>query len=218
MRSLATFALVVLSCVPARAQFGGMGGGPAAQPKSVEVELLEMEQEADKTALKEAFLLQARQDMRLLAGPEQEVSAKEAQILAKFIEKKTRTISDRDAELRKMRNPKAATAATAVGKPAQFDWKAAIETSENARIESQLHQAQVSLLEPELATAIQELADAEYAASKDEKLRAKADEARKTYEKIKAQYLEHSKQLRVEQQQAGGMGGGMGGMGGQGMM
>ncbi|MHC5538809.1 hypothetical protein ACYOEI_11355 [Singulisphaera rosea] len=193
-----------------------MGGMPAAQPKSIETELLEMEQEADKTALKEALVLQARQDMKSLSGPEQQVAAEQAKTLADFIDRKKKAIIGRNAELRELRNPKVAAAAAAA-KPAQFDWRAAIEKSENARIESQLHQAQVSLLEPELASAIEELAGAEHAAGKDEKLSAKADEARKAYEKIKAQYLEHSKQLRLEQQEAGGMGGGMGGMGGQGM-
>ena len=65
MKSMATFALIALLCVPARAQFGGMGGGgTATQARSIELELLEMEQEADKAALKEAFLLQARQGMQ----------------------------------------------------------------------------------------------------------------------------------------------------------
>ena len=59
MKNVATFALVVLACVPARAQYGGMGGmggAPATQSRSIEVEFLEMEQEADKTAHEKAAL------------------------------------------------------------------------------------------------------------------------------------------------------------------
>ncbi len=208
MKCVATFALVVLSCVPAMAQFGGMGGmggGMPAQPKSIEVELLEMEQEADKAALKEALALQARQGMKPAHRGQADVAA-----LPDFIAKKKEAITARDAELRKLSGPRP-PAATAAQKQPQVDWQASIEKSENARIEAQLLQTQVTLLEPELAKAIQALAAAEHEASADEKQRAKADEARKGYEKIKTEYLEHSKRLRMEERQSGGMGGGFGG-------
>ena len=83
MKSMATFALVVLLCVPAKAQYGGMGGmggRPAAtQAQSIELDLLEMEQEADKAALKEALLIQARQGMKPIQGtdPEKRQSAED---------------------------------------------------------------------------------------------------------------------------------------------
>jgi hypothetical protein len=213
MKSLATFALVVLFCVPARAQFGGMGGGggiPATQAQSIETQLLEMEQEADKMALKDALLLQARQGMEPKSERQDHIV-----VLRDFIAKKKDAISNRDAELKKLRSSRT-VAATAGRKQPQFDLQASIESSEKARIESQLLQAQVNLLEPELSKAIDALAAAEHEANKDEKQRSKADDARKVYEKIKAQYVEHSKKLRLEQQQSGGMGGmiGMGGMGG----
>ena len=75
MKYVATFALVVLLCGPAKAQYGGMGGmggRAAAQAQTIELELLEMEQEADKAALKEAFLAQARHGMKPAAGLRQE--------------------------------------------------------------------------------------------------------------------------------------------------
>ena len=108
MKSMATFALIALLCVPAKAQFGGMGGmggGPATQAKSIELELLEMEQEADKAALKEAFLLQARQGMKPIRGadPEKRQSAEDAAALRDFIAKKKEAIIERAAEVKKAR-------------------------------------------------------------------------------------------------------------------
>ena len=67
-----------------------------------------------------------------------------------------------------------------------------------------------------LNAAVQALAAAELAASNDESQRAKAEAARKEFEKIKAKYVGCSKQLQAERQgtQPMGMMGGMGGMGG----
>src|SRR4051812_40714709 len=104
MKSVAAFALVVLSCVPAKAQFGGMegmGGLPAAQAQSIEVELLEMEQAADKTALKEALLAQAREGMKPVpaADPEKTWFVERAAALRDFIAKKKEAITARAAEI-----------------------------------------------------------------------------------------------------------------------
>ena len=75
MKRVATFTLLVLLCVPAKAQFGGMGGmggGVAGRPmtpaESIDLEIVQMEQEADKTALKEALLAQARLGMKPVPG------------------------------------------------------------------------------------------------------------------------------------------------------
>ncbi|SIO56771.1 hypothetical protein SAMN05444166_5292 [Singulisphaera sp. GP187] len=68
-----------------------------------------------------------------------------------------------------------------------------------------------------MSKAIDALATAEFAASDDETQQAKAEAARKEYEKIKAKYIVFSKRLQLEQrelqsiQQSIGMGGGMGG-------
>src|SRR4051812_31182358 len=106
MKSMATFALIALLCVPAKAQFGGMGGGgTATQARSIELELLEMEQEADKAALKEAFLFQARQGLQPIQGtdPEKRQLAEDAAALRDFIAKKKEAIIERAAEVRKAR-------------------------------------------------------------------------------------------------------------------
>jgi hypothetical protein len=168
-----------------------------------------MEQEADKAALKEALQVQARLGLNFMPEPEEQVVA-----LRKFIAGKKEAITTRDAELRKASTSKTA-ATNSTDKQPQFDLRANVENAENARIDAQLHEAQIQLLEPELAKAIELLAAAEHEAGRNEKHRLKADEARKVYDKIKAEYVKHSKELRVHQQQSGGMAvGGMGGMGG----
>src|SRR4051794_16819595 len=104
MKSLTAFALAILFCVPARAQFGGMGGTggrPAAPAPSIEVEILEMEQEADKAALKEALLLQAREGIKTNQADERENrrAADAAAALRHFIAGKKEVITARAAEI-----------------------------------------------------------------------------------------------------------------------
>ena len=84
MKRLAAFALVILSCAPAKAQFGGMGGmggGMAVRPmtpaESIDLEIMQMEQEADKAALKEALLAQARLGMKPVPGGKAEKEQKD---------------------------------------------------------------------------------------------------------------------------------------------
>lgn len=207
MKTLAAFTLVVLSCVPAMAQFGGTEGmGAARQPQkvSLDVEFLEMEQDADKAALKEALLLQARQGMKpaRVTQPEKERFEEEAAALRSFIEKTKEAIIARSAELAKTRVAKAAPA----GQPPKFDRKAAIEESEKAQVEARLLRAKLGHLEEPLAKAIKELAEAEFAAGNDEARCGKAATARREYDKIKARHVELSTELRLEEQQAGGMG------------
>src|SRR4051812_17282954 len=102
MKSLTAFALLVLACVPARAQFGGMGGmGGRAAAQNIEAEILEMEQEADKILLKEALLLQGRQGLKPIRGtePEKRQSAEDAAAVRDFIAKKKEAITVRAAEI-----------------------------------------------------------------------------------------------------------------------
>jgi hypothetical protein len=107
MKSLTAFALAVVSCVPAMAQFGGMGraGFPqVAQTKKVEIEILELEQEADKAALKEALSLQAHQGMMLESESQKNLAKARADVLRDFIAKKKEAIAARDTALRKSRS------------------------------------------------------------------------------------------------------------------
>lgn len=222
MKSVATFAGVFLACVPAMAQFGGLGGmGRPAQPQAqnIELELLDMEQDADKTALKEAFLLQARQGMQ--PAPEDEFRKRALEersvLLRDFIARKKDAITARSAELADKRTASRRLPAAARARPPlDADRQAAIEKYEKAKVEAELLQAQVALLEADLKEAVQTLAKAELAASFDESERPKADAARKAYEKIKGMVVEYNKRLRLEQQAMqsmqmmgfGGMGGG----------
>lgn len=224
MKSTATFALVVLVCIPAKAQFGGMGGMAArAQAQSIEIELLEMEQEADKTALKEALLLQARQGMQPIRGtePEKKQFAEDAAVLRDFIARKKEAITERASQLTKTRVASRRVPATPAVPPA--DQKASrqelVEKIERAQIDIQLLEAEALLLRTPLDEAVQALAKAEVAASRDEAERPKAEAARKEYEKIRANVVEQSKRLQLERLELQSMNqmlgmGGMGGMGG----
>lgn len=229
MKYFAAFALVVLFCIPAKAQMGGMGGGggmgerPAALPRNIETEILELEQEADKAALKEALLLQAREDMKVFRGSDDQKKeiAEDAAALRDFIAKKKETLTARAAKLAESRTGGRQTpAARAAQPPRDVDSQDAIEGYEKAKVEVQLLQAQVNLLQPELTKAIDELAAADLAASTDLTRRDIADAARKEYDKLKARVVDLNKQLYREQQVVlpmqmqmqrmgfGGMGGG----------
>jgi hypothetical protein len=235
MKSMATFVLIALLCVSAKAQLGGMGGGgPATQAMSIELELMEMEQEADKAALKEAFLLQARRGMKPIQGTETEKRqfAEDAAALRDFIAKKKESIIERAAEVRKARVaglPPAARNARAdqqdkSDQQTRLDQQATFEKYAEAQINVQLLETQLALLQEPLNAAVNNLAAAEFAASaaiNDETKAANARAARKEFEKIKARYAGYSKQLQVERQgmqqverQQVRMMGGMGGMGG----
>jgi hypothetical protein len=225
MKSLPSFALVVLFGVPATAQQLPAQRQPPAQRLSIEVELLELEQEVDKSILREALSLLGRKGMIPSPSLANTKDADDVAVLRDFVAKKKEAIITRAAELGKSRGPSmrgstASTVSTA-DQPAKVDRQAAIEKIDNAQIDAQLLQAQINLLQPDLANAIDALAAADIAASKDEGKRGKAAEARKEYEKIKARFVEHSKRLQLEQEELqsmqrmmgmvgmGGMGGGM---------
>jgi hypothetical protein len=221
MKSAATFALVVLVCVPAKAQFGGMGGmGGRAQAQSIELELLEMEQEADKTALKEALLIQARQGMKPIHGTDSEKKQLDEDVAAlrDFIARKREAITARASQLTKTRVASRRVPAAPAVSPA--DQKASrqelVEKIQRAQIDIQLLEAEVLLLRTPLDQAIDALAKAEVAASKDEAERPKAEAARKEYDKIKANVVEQNKRLELEKLELQSMNQtmGMGGMGG----
>jgi hypothetical protein len=207
MKSMAAFSLIVLLCVPAKAQSGGMGGGSATQAKSVELELLEIEQEADKAALKEALLLQARQGMQQIRGTDhaKRQAAEDVEILRDFIDMKKREIVKRAAELGKsrissLRRSTTATASTA-DQPALVERQVAIEKIEAAQVEDQLLQAKINLLQNGLSEAINVLAALDVAAEENEAKRAEAEKARMKYEKIRAGYIVHKKRQQMIRQE-----------------
>jgi hypothetical protein len=222
MTRLIAFALVVLSCIPAAAQ------PPPPQRQSAQLELLELEQDADKAILREALLLQGRMEMKPAPDTEREKQrfAEESVTLRDFIARKRASIKARVDELARAdelankrtaprRGPQRPIGALA-DPAAKADREAALEKYEKANIEVQLLQAQVDLLQQPLGEAVQALAKAEVDASNDESLRPKADEARKAYEKLKARVVEHSKRLRLEQQEMLPMQQMLGGMRGMG--
>jgi hypothetical protein len=214
MMRLAAFALVVIVCVPAMAQ------QQSPQRRPVERELLDIEQEVDKTLLREALLLQGRARMKGVPDDKAEAKQyeKDAKVLEEFIARKKEAITERAAEVtnKLMANRPTMTLEAPADQSAKH--QAAIEKIETGKVEVQLLAAQIELLQEPLSKAVENLAAADLSSSKDETLRAKAEEARKDYDKIKARYVELNKRLQIEQegmqslQQSFGMGGFGGGM------
>jgi hypothetical protein len=222
MKHFAAFALMVLSCVPAKAQMGGMGGRPA-QAQNIEAEILEMEQEADKAALKEALLLQAREGMKITRGAEAEKKQihEESAVLHDFIARKKEAVTARAAKILEQRMAGRRPPAARAAQPSQDDDKEdAVEGFEKARIEAQLLQVEVNLQESELAKAIDALATEDLAAGNDPARLEKAKAARKEYDTIRAKLVELKKrqyreqqivlrmQMQMQNMRMGGMGGG----------
>lgn len=218
MKCLAAFALAIFASVPAMAQFGGMGGmGGAQSPQnpSIEVQLLEMEQEADMAALKEALLLQAKQGIKSVpdsrAGKERD--ADETVRLRDFIAKKKEAITNRAAEIADKRTAGRRVPTRPPGRQPNSNEQAtprsnqstdggrqeSVEDYERAKVEVQLLQAQINLLQKPMEEAIQALAKADLEASTDEAKRPAAQAARKDYEKIKEKLVEHNKRLYQQQ-------------------
>lgn len=226
MKSPTTSALILILCVPATAQQVTPGQQPLPQRPSIEYELQELEQDADKALLREALLLQGRLEMK--SAPDHDADSKrdqkEADALRGFITKKKEAIVARAAELRASRAAGLRSPSANRGRPAELPTNTPdlIEKIEKTQVDTQLLQTQVNLLQQPLSEAIDTLAVAEFAASDDETQRPKAEAARKAFEKVKAKHVELSKRLQVGQyemqsmrQTAGiGMMGGMGGMGG----
>jgi hypothetical protein len=247
MKTLAAFALVLVFGAQAQAQLGG-GGAPGnpgrgqqqqavpTQETQVGLELLELEQEADKTLLKEALLVLGRKGLNVaMERPGDEGASKreleQQEALKSYIAAKKESIVKRSAEIQALRDEplrrRRAQAATQVAKVntelARMDRQGQIEKIEASQAEIQLLQRQGQAYGQKLTEAIEALVNAELMVGKDETQRGMADEARRQYEKAKAKYVEVSKQTRLEenklnelQQQAGmgGFGGGMGGLGG----
>jgi hypothetical protein len=218
MKSAATFVVVVLACVPAMGQLGGAPGPPQQAPgQSIDLELLELEQDADKALLREALLLQGRQGMKPItqgADGEKRQFSEEAAALRDFIDRKKHALTARAAELAEKRTvARRVPAGTRASQPPDGDRQTVIEKYEQARVEAQLLEAQIALLQTPMEKAIQALAKAELDASNDEARRPVAEAARREYDKIKAKVVEHNKRLQLEQQamqpmQMRGMGGG----------
>ncbi|WP_435009690.1 hypothetical protein P12x_000939 [Tundrisphaera lichenicola] len=222
MRYLTGFALVLaLGMVPAR----GQQGAPAPKP-SVEIELLEIEQDVDKALFREALMLEGRQGLQPLmpwGGMAEEIQRRLPEEIQRrlpeemkrrmeegslrlrdFIGSKRAAIVERAARLKKLRQEESLTevdkAPSPVATPAPpQEHPDAIRELENARVEVQLLQAQISLYQGSLDEALTALAEAEVAASRDESLRPQAEEARKKFEETKAKYLDFRERFQAEQ-------------------
>jgi hypothetical protein len=209
----AAFALVALFCVPASAQ--------QSPPRYVERELLAIEQEVDKALLKEALLQLGH--ARMKGAPEGKAEAqkyeKEARDLEEYIASKKEAIVARASEMMKAQTdgrPMPPVTQESLAKQAAKR-QDTIEKLETGKVDVQVLTAQVNKLRPQLSQAVEELAAADLAASKDETRRAKAEEARKEYEKLKARFVEISKRQQMVQEEiqslqqslnTGGFGGG----------
>jgi hypothetical protein len=137
-----------------------------------------------------------------------------------FIARKKQAVTARAAGILEQRMAGRRPTAARAAQPSQGDdSEDDVEGFEEARIEAQLIQAQVNLLEPALAKAIEALATEDQATGNDPARLEKARAARKEYDTIKAKLVELKKRLYREQQivqhmqmQLQNMG--MGGMGG----
>jgi hypothetical protein len=218
MKILAAFTLLLgLGLAPARAQ------QPAPPPDDkAQLELLELEQEVDKTLLREAMLLLGRKGLkpaseRPTTDEARQRDDRDSHTLEVYIQERKQKMAERSAASKVIR-AEANRVRTAVvpRPPAEADRQGFIEKFANAQVEVQLLQAQVEMSQPLLSEAIHALAAAEFAASSDPTQQAKADSARKVYEKAKAKQVELSKRLRIEQGTMGSMQQmmGMNGMGG----
>jgi hypothetical protein len=226
MKTWPAFAiLLVLGLAPSRAQ-----EKPApAQDDRVELKLAELEQDVDLTLIREAMLLRGRKGLvplskRPTSDEDRRREEEDTLDLEKYIQGKKQDIIERSARLESKKIPAKTT--TRGSKPAEADRQGLIEKIQNAQVEVQLLQMQVNLYQKPLDEAINALAEADFAASTDPSQQAKAEAARKRFDKAKAKYVDLSKRLQLEQSKMGemqmrigmggmgGMGGGMGGMGG----
>jgi hypothetical protein len=196
----------------------------------VQLELLELEQDVDKTLLKEAMLLLGRKELRPLAERPTVEGAKhreerDVESLMKFIATRKDAITERSAALSKARREvKRVANPQPVQRPDQAvgqERQALIARYSEAQVESQLLQRRSELFQKALNEAVELLAGAELAASTDEAKRKDVEDAAKQFDRAKSNYVEISKKLMAVQndifeiQQRMGFGG-MGGMGGMG--
>jgi len=206
----------------------------AASDDRVLLELLELEQDVDKTLLREAMLLVGRSGIK--RSPDKEdfpgarMGALQVEDLKAYIADKKSSIIARSAELKKRMlavqqgnaRPKPAPLNQATPSIDAPERQRLIEKREAARVEIQLLQVENQLYQGPMNAALQALAAADFAASNDASMRAKAETARQEFDKAKAKYVECTKKLWLEEAKvsefdqrlnSGGMSG-MGGMGG----
>ncbi len=221
------FALAVICAVGSisHAQMGGMGGGwppvAIAPEDRVKLDLLELEQEVDKSLLREALTNLGKATM---ANPKADVVA-----LSDFIQTKKASIESRAASMAEIKDKpfKAKRELSQARQAPKSDQLAQIEALQLGEVEIQLLQSQVGSYQNKLTTSIQELTKAEmnseFGGLSPEQKKNDLDAARQQYDKVKARYVDYSKQLQAHQmdvlnlqRQLGinNMFGGMGGMGG----
>ena len=227
----AVASLLVLGSIQAPAQ----QPQPApSQDEKVQLELLEIEQDVDKTLLREAMLTLGRKGQVRTPEVAQKREAAETDLLKDYIAEKKTAIIGRAADLQKLRaeSSRVRRAPAALAQPPQRDGQAAkqerqelIEKAGAVQVDVQLLERQVQYHQQPLNEAVDALALAESEAANDQSKKAMADEARKQYDKAKSRHVDLSKKLQMEQEKLntlqqqlnfGGMGGGMGGMGGMG--
>jgi hypothetical protein len=190
-----------------------------------EIEVLQIQQDVDKTLLNEALLLVDRARLKLMAETARTEAAVKNTALEVFIKEKSEAVAKRAAELKGKAFELAAlergTATQKVSRPKPIDdgdRQRQIEELEGAQLEVQLLQMQVQLHQQPLTEALQNVAQADFAAESNPDMREKAETERKRYEKAKAKFIEFSKRFRLEQEKMrrlqeslGGAGMGFGG-------
>lgn len=241
MKAWTAFALVlVLGVVPANAEAQEQDKKPEDNQASVSsrIELLELEQDVDKTLLHDAMLQLGRSSLRQMPDrPGFDDRMRERQqanvaALKEVIEEKKHAYTRRSDELKKLRaelKKQQITPATPtrnqvgqVRNPVdEKERQGLVEKLMDSQVEAQLLQSQEQSYQQRLNEAIQALTQADFAASNDPTQQEKADAARKRFEKAKAKFVDISKRLQLEQGKIGEMQSrtgriGMGGMGGMG--
>src|SRR5262249_50093504 len=141
---------------------------PASAQPPAEIELLELEQDVDKTLLREAMLNLGR--LTLSQATAQEVPAElrkrhaaEVEALKEFIAEKKDAFSRRSDELKGKRaglakaatRPRAAAAGRAEAAPDDKERQGLTEKLEEAQVEVQLLQMQINLYQQPLSEAIE---------------------------------------------------------------
>jgi hypothetical protein len=185
-----------------------------------EIEFLEIEQDVDKTLLREAMLNLGRNTMAGLAGspPTEERKMRiEAELagLEKFIAAKKAAVLERSAVLRARalevaELQKAAARPKPAPRPAQTQAAAPRDEAEDRelarqvedlQVEEQLLGAKTQYLKLTLNQTIDKLAALEVGGDGDEAQRQKKTaETRKTYDEIRRNYVEHMAKLKMGQE------------------
>jgi len=240
MKTCTAFALLlVLGVIPAKAQEQDKKPEENQASVSSRIELLELEQDVDKTLLHDAMLQLGRSSLRKMPDrPGFENRFMEAQqanvaALKELIEDKKHAYTRRSDELKKLRaelKKQQITPAIPTHNPVgqvrnpvdEKERQGLVEKLVESQVESQLLQSQEQSYQQRLNESIQALTQAEFAADNDPTQKEKADAARKRFDKAKTKYVDITKRLQAEQGKIGelqsrtgyfGMGG-MGGMGG----